>query len=510
MRLLTILAFATISDSSIVHAQFENPLEFKTVIVQVYDSFTGESISGAPVAMEGHSRMVLTDEEGYAAITYGGSPDPEVKTFWSSPAGKTIGYADLTVDSSYEVVRLGVAPAGMYTTPLIASEVGGTFVLSGPVVQGGPADFWMELSVPAYSLPANGYLSVSPRPHNSIRHSGGYRFDGIGEVSYCLADYSIAFIDSGGTRIENPTLAAPIAVTTKSWCQVPQGSWGGLEPENVQLLTLDYNTKQLVLHSPQPVLIDAGAKTKTFYLDHLSTWRERAFWVNSVGKPIGQAWDDFTSWLTGSASSSPAPPAAPVVPTPDTPQPDNGPVPAIGLLDLSVTEFCETGNSVNVSCGRYTSNANEECINDGTFKISSEIMEAAKVELGVDNGLVSAITGASGKIGLELSATQKGEITIGAAQVSSAGFSQGGYASYSPTGTCLSGSATIMRVKKKITMSTAVGVYELPLPPCIRLAKTFQLGFNPQDACHWSSPDGTTNDCTASTPLPSVPNQVDC
>jgi hypothetical protein len=507
---LSLVLLAVSSASPALARQFENPVHPRRVIVQVYDTFSGLPIQGAPVAMEGHSRMATTDEDGYAFVNYGGDVNPEVKTFWTSPTNMTIGYGDLTVDQDVEVLRLGVAPIDMYSTPLISANQGGVFVLSGPVVSGGAPDFWMEISVPAYSLPADGVLFVSPRPHNSIRNSGGYRFDGINEVSYCLADYSISFTTAGDERVESPQLNSPIGITTKCWCYRPLGDWAKAELEQVQLLTLDYQTKRLVPHADIAVLIDAGAQTKTFYLDHLSTWRERAFWTNA-GSTLAFAWDDFSDWITGSAGTAPVPAPAPTTPTnPDAPQPDGGPVPGIGL-SVSVQDICEDAGSLNVSCGKLVHSITADCANDGSASISASYLASLSAELGVDgNKLVSAITGVSGQLGLELEGGVQGGIQIGASETTTMSLNHGELVSNSLRGACLSGTATIVRVKKKLVITSPIATLEVPLAPCSRLGVRFEVGFDPQALCHWVDASGTGHDCTVDTPLPSVPDTAVC
>lgn len=505
------LGFVVLQGVSVASAQqFENPVHLRKVIVQVYDTFTGLPIDNAPVAMEGHSRMATTNEDGYAFITYGGDVDPEVKTFWTSPAGRTIGFGDLTVDEDVEVLRLGAAPLDMYSTPIIPANQGGVFVLSGPVTSGGAPDFWMEISVPAFSLPSDGVLSVSPRPHNSVRNSGGYRFDGINEVSYCLADYSIAFTDASGARVEDPQLNSPIGITTKCWCYKPLGDWHKAELDQIQLLTLDYQTKRLVPHSNIAVLIDSGAQTKTFYLDHLSTWRERAFWTHAGGT-LALAWDDFSKWVTGSPGSAPAPSPAPTNPAdPEAPQPEGGLIPLLGV-DVRFQDVCEDAGSLHVSCGKIVHSLTTECTNDGSASISASYLATLSDELGVDGSkLVSAITGLSGKLGFELEGGLQGGIQIGASETTSTTLSHGELVSNSLRGTCLSGSATVVRIKKKLVLTSPVASLEVPLSPCSRLGVRYDVAFNPQDFCHWVDASGTGHDCTADTPIPSVPDTANC
>lgn len=508
VSLLVCLLFAT---SSVQAYQFEQPLQPKQVLVQVYDTFTGLPLEGAPVAMEGHSRMVTTDEDGYAFVTFGGGLDPEVKTFWTSPSGKTIGFGDVTVDEPFEVLRLGVAPIDMYSTPLISANQGGVFVLSGPVRQGGAPDFWMELSVPAYALPADGVISVSPRPHSSVRKSGGYRFDGIGELSYCLTDYSISFTTAQGTRVEDPVLNSAIGITTKNWCFRPGGDWGLAQDEQVQLLTLDYETKRLVSHSDQAVLIDAGAKTKTFYVDHFSTWRERAYWTY-VGGTVAAAWDDFTEWIAGSPAATPAPAPVPTQPAdPDTPQPDDGLLGALGV-NVSIKDVCVDAATANVSCGKVVATTTTECTNDGSATISASYLASIAASLGVDGGkLASAITGLSGELEMELSGGIEGGITIGASETTSMTLPDGKLVSNSLRGTCLTGTATLVRIKKKIVLSTPV-VPDIPIPltPCIRMGIKYDVGFDPAEMCHWVDAAGAAHDCTADTPLPPVRDTAKC
>jgi hypothetical protein len=407
------------------------PFEHRALKAGVFDASTGAPIVGATVIVVGHNLSACTDEHGYVEFQH--LPRARIYRVWTYPDGYTPGANQAPVTGTYLWTSIFVLPQDLYSTGLIAKEVGGSFTFAG-TVQGAtaPSPFWMRLDVPPGALDEDFMIGVTPRPTFADVPNA------LPDDTLTLGQWHVTLRNSAGEQLAK-ALALPVIFNIRPWSfadssledpqDYPDGMFGYC------IYRYDYALNQFVDQSI-PVAIDSLSSALSFPVQSFSFF---------TAKKHG-----YGLW-----ASVGAPPPPPVPPAPPWPT-------------IEESYECETVCWNPIQCGIYGMECSFKIEKGTSVQVTAGLKAALEAQYSVEGtaSLAVATAKVSQQVGLSLEASLTGQYTSTTTEEVAGKIPAGA----SGLSHCLSGLAQLQKVFKVYHIkvgTTELGTIKKPVGPAV-------------------------------------------